>query len=46
MSPNVTLAIIAGALVACGVYLITDRSLMHVLMGVMFAGNGVSLRLL
>ncbi|NMD45597.1 MAG: Na+/H+ antiporter subunit C, partial [Propionibacterium sp.] len=39
MSPNVTLAIIAGALVACGVYLITERSLSRILMGVMVAGN-------
>ena len=30
MSPNLTLAIVAGALVACGVYLITERSLMRV----------------
>ena len=43
MSPNVTLAIIAGALVACGVYLITERSLSRILMGVMVAGNGVNL---
>ena len=38
-----TLAIIAGALVACGVYLITERSLSRILMGVMVAGNGVNL---
>lgn len=43
MSPNVTLAIIAGALVACGVYLITERSLSRILMGVMVGGNGVNL---
>lgn len=43
MSPNVTLAIVAGALVACGVYLITERSLSRILMGVMVAGNGVNL---
>jgi multicomponent Na+:H+ antiporter subunit C len=42
MSPNLTLAIIAGALVACGVYLITERSLSRILMGVMVAGNGVN----
>lgn len=43
MSPNVTLAIIAGALIACGVYLITERSLSRILMGVMLAGNGVNI---
>ena len=43
MSPNVTLAIIAGALVACGVYLITERSLSRILIGVLLAGNGVNL---
>ena len=43
MSPNLTLAIIAGALVACGVYLITERSLSRILMGVMLAGNGVNI---
>ena len=43
MTPNVTLAIIAGTLVACGVYLITERSLSRILMGVMVAGNGVNL---
>ena len=43
MSPNLTLAIVAGALVACGVYLITERSLSRILMGVMVAGNGVNI---
>ena len=43
MTPNVTLAIIAGTLVACGVYLITERSLSRILMGVMVVGNGVNL---
>lgn len=43
MSPNLTLAIIAGALIACGVYLITERSLSRILMGVLLAGNGVNL---
>lgn len=43
MTPNLTLAIIAGALVACGVYLITERSLSRILLGVLLAGNGVNL---
>ncbi len=43
MSPNLTLAIIAGALIACGVYLITERSLSRILIGVLLAGNGVNL---
>ncbi len=43
MSPDVTPALIAGALIACGVYLITERSLSRILIGVLLAGNGVNL---
>ncbi|MGA4508748.1 Na(+)/H(+) antiporter subunit C [Propionibacteriaceae bacterium G1746] len=42
MSPNITLALVAGCLVACGVYLLTERSLSRILMGVIVLGNGVN----
>lgn len=43
MSANLTLAILAGALVACGVYLLLERSLTRILLGVIIASNGVNL---
>lgn len=43
MSANLTLAILAGMLVACGVYLLLERSLTRILLGVMLASNGVNL---
>lgn len=43
MTPNLTLALVAGALVACGVYLMTERSLSRILMGVIVVSNGVNL---
>ncbi len=43
MSPNVTLAVVAGILIACGVYLLTERSLTRILMGVVLASNGVNI---
>lgn len=43
MGSSLTLAIVAGALITCGVYLITERSLSRILVGVMLAGNGVNL---
>ncbi len=43
MSANLTLAILAGLLVACGVYLMLERSLTRILIGVIIAGNGVNL---
>lgn len=42
MSPNIVLALVAGVLVACGVYLLTERSLSRVLMGVILLSNGVN----
>lgn len=42
MSPNLTLALVAGALMACGVYLLTERSLSRILMGVILMSNGVN----
>lgn len=43
MSANLTLAILAGTLVACGVYLLLERSLTRILLGVIIASNGVNL---
>ena len=43
MSANLTVAIVAGALVACGVYLLLERSLTRILLGVMVMSNGVNL---
>ena len=42
MTPNLTLALIAGALVSAGVYLMLERSLTRILVGVLLASNGVS----
>lgn len=39
---NLTLAIVAGLLIACGVYLITERSLSRILVGVVLASNGIN----
>lgn len=43
MTANLTLAITAGILVACGVYLLLERSLTRILLGVIIASNGVNL---
>ena len=43
MSANLVLAITAGVLVAAGVYLLTERSLTRILMGVLVLSNGVNL---
>lgn len=42
MNPNLTLALVAGALVAAGVYLVLERSLTRILMGILLASNGVN----
>jgi len=42
MSPNLVLALVAGALVAAGVYLMLERSLTRILVGVLLASNGVN----
>jgi multicomponent Na+:H+ antiporter subunit C len=42
MTANLTLAVVAGALVAAGVYLMLERSLTRILVGVLLASNGVS----
>ncbi len=46
MTVNVTLLVIMGVLVAAGIYLITERSLTRVLLGIILLGNGVNLLIL
>ncbi|MGJ6979681.1 Na(+)/H(+) antiporter subunit C [Aestuariimicrobium soli] len=43
MTPSLVLAVAGGALLACGFYLMLERSLMRILAGIMLASNGVSL---
>ena len=42
MSPNLTLVLVSGLLVAAGVYLLLERSLTRILIGVLLASNGVN----
>jgi multicomponent Na+:H+ antiporter subunit C len=46
VNPNLTLALVAGALVAAGVYLVLERSLTRILIGVLLASNGVNVSFL
>ena len=46
MTPTVLLPVLIGGLFAAGVYLLLDRSLTRVLLGVLLLGNGVNLLLL
>lgn len=46
MSPSLVLVITIGVLVATGVYLILERSLTRIIIGVVLLGNGVNLLLL
>lgn len=43
MAPNVVLVVVIGVLVASGVYLVLERSLSRVLLGIVLLGNGVNL---
>ena len=43
MSTNLTLIITASTLIGCGVYLVLERSLTRVLVGLLVLGNGVNL---
>lgn len=43
MTPNLVLAIVAGVLVADGIYLILERSLSRILIGIVMASNGVNI---
>jgi multicomponent Na+:H+ antiporter subunit C len=42
MTPDLTLALVAGALVAAGIYLVLERSLTRILVGILLASNGVN----
>ena len=46
MAPNITLVVVIGVLVAAGVYLLLERSLTRVLIGLVLIGNGVNLSFL
>lgn len=46
MSVSLTLLITAGALVAAGVFLITERTLTRIVIGLSLLGNGINLFLL
>lgn len=43
MEPNLTLIIVGGILITAGVYLLLERSLTRILVGLLLAGNGVNL---
>lgn len=43
MTVNLTLVLTAAALLGCGVYLVLERSLSRVLVGLVMIGNGVSI---
>ena len=43
MTTNLTLIITASTLIGCGVYLVLERSLTRVLVGLLVMGNGVNL---
>lgn len=46
MSPNLTLVAVIVVLVAAGVYLLLERSLTRVLIGLVLIGNGINLLIL
>lgn len=46
MEANFFLLLAAGVLVACGVYLMLDRAMTRMLMGILLIGNGVNLLIL
>ena len=46
MEANLFLLIGSGVLIACGVYLILDRALTRMIMGVLLIGNGANLLIL
>ncbi|MBT0567021.1 Na(+)/H(+) antiporter subunit C [Williamsia sp. CHRR-6] len=43
MSPNLGLLIVAGAVAACGVYMLLERSLIRMLLGMLLVGNAINL---
>lgn len=42
MSPSLALVLAAGVLVGCGVYLLLERSLSRIVIGLILVGNGVN----
>ncbi|MFT4044272.1 MAG: Na(+)/H(+) antiporter subunit C, partial [Gordonia sp. (in: high G+C Gram-positive bacteria)] len=46
MSVNLGLLITAGILVACGAYLLMERSLIRMLLGLLLCGNGINLMII
>lgn len=46
MSANLTLIVIASTLIGCGIYLVLERSLTRVLVGLLLLGNGVNIMFL
>ena len=46
MSTNITLLVVMGVLFAVGIYLLLERSLTRVLLGIVVLGNGVNLLIL
>lgn len=46
MTPNLMIVLTIGALVGCGVYLMLERSLSRVIIGIALIGNGVNLLVL
>ncbi|GAB08454.1 Na(+)/H(+) antiporter subunit C [Gordonia araii NBRC 100433] len=46
MSVNVPLLIVLGGIIACGAYLLMDRSLIKMLLGLMLVGNAVNVMIL
>ena len=42
MTPNLTLSLLAGVLVAAGVYLLLERSISRALVGLLLLGNGAN----
>ncbi len=43
MTANVALAIVAGVLVGCGVYLLIARGIVRAFLGVLLIGNGINM---
>jgi multicomponent Na+:H+ antiporter subunit C len=46
MTANLALLVVVGALVSAGVYLLIERSITRMLLGLMLVGNGINLLLL
>lgn len=42
VAPNLSLVVVAGFLIATGVYLLLERALTRLLLGIVLASNGVA----